>query len=243
MARSGRHRPHQRDLRERHRIRSWDLVRLCARRRRPHVRRRHAGGEQATTLARYRHRPLQLPVSREARRPPRSDASFEAVRGCSHRLRAGKDQTNDASSSAVARWEDAPRRCSLRMDTLAMACFCSPIHCIRPASPTNCAMPTSEKSKAPVLCLNGTRDPLCTQDLMERTVAGLGSNWTMHWLAGADHSFHVLKSSGRTDSDVLTELGETVSAWEKAVSRKLLSTTPADRCANLVPSASSSCMK
>ena len=71
--------------------------------------------------------------------------------------------------------------------------------------------------KAPVLCLNGTRDTLCTRELMERTIAGLGSNWTMHWLAGADHSFHVLKSSGRTDSDVLTELGEAVSAWEGAV--------------------------
>ena len=73
------------------------------------------------------------------------------------------------------------------------------------------------KIQTPVLCLNGTRDPLCTQDLMERTVAGLGSNWTMHWLAGADHSFHMLKSSGRTDSDVMSEVGQTVSAWERAV--------------------------
>jgi predicted alpha/beta-hydrolase family hydrolase len=73
------------------------------------------------------------------------------------------------------------------------------------------------KIQAPALCLNGTRDPLCTRELMERTVAGLGSNWTMHWLAGADHTFHVLKSSGRTDSDVMNELGATVSAWEKAV--------------------------
>jgi predicted alpha/beta-hydrolase family hydrolase len=73
------------------------------------------------------------------------------------------------------------------------------------------------KIQVPVLCLNGTRDPLCTKELMERTVAGLSGNWTMHWLASADHSFHVLKSSGRTDSDVLTELGQTVSIWEKDV--------------------------
>ena len=69
------------------------------------------------------------------------------------------------------------------------------------------------KIKLPTLCVNGTRDALCTRDLMERTITGLGSNWTMHWLAGADHSFHVLKSSGRTDGDVLAELGEAVSAW------------------------------
>src|SRR5437868_7154674 len=47
----------------------------------------------------------------------------------------------------------------------------------------------------PVLCFNGTRDPLCTRELMERALSGLAS-WKMHWLEGADHSFHVLKSSG-----------------------------------------------
>ena len=73
------------------------------------------------------------------------------------------------------------------------------------------------KIQAPVLCLNGTRDPLCTPELMQRAVAGLGRIWTMHWLTGADHSFHVLKSSGRTDSDVLAELGETVRLWEKTI--------------------------
>ena len=29
----------------------------------------------------------------------------------------------------------------------------------------------------------------------------------MHWLEGADHSFHVLKSSGRTDDQVMEEVG------------------------------------
>ena len=58
----------------------------------------------------------------------------------------------------------------------------------------------------PVLCINGTRDPFCDRPLMEQTLAGLGANWRMHWLEGADHSFHVLKSSGRTDGDVLAEV-------------------------------------
>ena len=30
---------------------------------------------------------------------------------------------------------------------------------------------------------------------------------------GADHSFHVLKSSGRTDADVLAEIGVAIKAW------------------------------
>jgi len=67
--------------------------------------------------------------------------------------------------------------------------------------------------EVPVLCLNGTRDALCRRDLMERVVGGLPDRWTMHWLEGADHSFHVLKSSGRTDADVLQEIADTSSAW------------------------------
>jgi predicted alpha/beta-hydrolase family hydrolase len=70
------------------------------------------------------------------------------------------------------------------------------------------------KIKVPVLCLNGTRDALCRRDLMERVVDRLTDRWTMHWLEGADHSFHVLKSSGRTDGDVLNEIAEACGAWE-----------------------------
>ena len=74
--------------------------------------------------------------------------------------------------------------------------------------------------KAPVLCFNGTRDTLCTRDLMGRVVAGLDSNWTMHWLDGADHSFHVLKSSGRTDEQVLEDIGDATAAWLDALESK-----------------------
>ncbi|MCG6873966.1 MAG: dienelactone hydrolase family protein [Betaproteobacteria bacterium] len=65
----------------------------------------------------------------------------------------------------------------------------------------------------PVLCLNGTRDALCRRDLMEQVLDRFTGRWTMHWLEGADHSFHVLKSSGRTDGDVLREIADFSSAW------------------------------
>jgi predicted alpha/beta-hydrolase family hydrolase len=66
---------------------------------------------------------------------------------------------------------------------------------------------------APVLCINGTRDPLCHRDLMEAVLARVGANWTMHWLEGADHSFHVLKSSGTTDAAVMRETAQVAGAW------------------------------
>jgi uncharacterized protein len=69
----------------------------------------------------------------------------------------------------------------------------------------------------PVLCLNGTRDPLCRRDLMDAVVARLAVNWRMHWLDGADHSFHVTKASGTTDADVLHEIGAVAKAWTDEV--------------------------
>ena len=71
--------------------------------------------------------------------------------------------------------------------------------------------------KVPVLCLNGTRDALCRRDLMERVVERLTDRWTMHWLEGADHSFHVLKSSGRSDEDVLGESAEACDTWVSSI--------------------------
>jgi uncharacterized protein len=76
--------------------------------------------------------------------------------------------------------------------------------------------------KIPVLCLNGTRDSLCRRDLMEGVLKGLSGAWTMHWLEGADHGFHVLKTSGRSDADVLQEIGEVSRTWESALLRNPL---------------------
>ncbi len=64
----------------------------------------------------------------------------------------------------------------------------------------------------PVLCFNGTRDELCRRELMESAVKGL-ERWQMHWLEGADHSFRVLRFSGRTDDDVLREVADVSRVW------------------------------
>lgn len=70
----------------------------------------------------------------------------------------------------------------------------------------------------PVLCFNGTRDPFCTPDLMEATLKTVKTRWDMHWVEGADHSFHVPKSSGRTDTDVLKEMAEMTGKWIASIS-------------------------
>ena len=67
--------------------------------------------------------------------------------------------------------------------------------------------------RVPVLCFNGTRDALCTPDLMKQALARVTTTWQMHWLDTADHSFHVLKKSGRTDVEVLKEVADVSAEW------------------------------
>jgi hypothetical protein len=81
----------------------------------------------------------------------------------------------------------------------------------------------------PTLCFNGTRDRLCTRDLMEAAIAPLGRRWTMHWLQGADHGFHVLSSSGRTEADVMDEIGGATQAWLGALVPSSASAGPVDQ--------------
>ena len=67
--------------------------------------------------------------------------------------------------------------------------------------------------RMPVLCFNGTRDALCTPELMERALTAVTAPWNMQWIDGADHMFHVLKSSGRTDAEVMAQIGHTAGEW------------------------------
>ena len=79
--------------------------------------------------------------------------------------------------------------------------------------------PSSERAKhladvkIPMLFLQGTRDALAELSLLEPVVKDLGSRGRLHLLDGADHSFHVLKSSGRNDREVLAEALDAFAAW------------------------------
>lgn len=69
----------------------------------------------------------------------------------------------------------------------------------------------------PVLCFNGTRDPFCTPALMEAALKTVKTKWDMRWIEGADHSFHVPKSSGRTDADALKEMAGITAEWQASI--------------------------
>ena len=65
----------------------------------------------------------------------------------------------------------------------------------------------------PMLFLQGTRDTLAALDLMRPVCDHLGARATLHVVEGADHSFGVLKRSGRTNAEVVAELGAMISTW------------------------------
>lgn len=69
----------------------------------------------------------------------------------------------------------------------------------------------------PMLFLQGTRDKLADLDLLEPLVRSLHSRPTLHVVEGADHGFHVLKRSGRTDEEVLEELCDVFVRWAEPV--------------------------
>jgi len=69
------------------------------------------------------------------------------------------------------------------------------------------------KIRMPVLAFSGTRDALCTRELMERALETVTAPWEMRWVEGADHSFHVLKSSGTNDGAVMDQIAETSASW------------------------------
>jgi hypothetical protein len=71
------------------------------------------------------------------------------------------------------------------------------------------------KVKAPMLFLQGSRDTLADLRLLEPVCKGLGKKAELYVVEGGDHSFHMLKSSGRLDDAVLNEVANKAVAWIK----------------------------
>ncbi len=71
--------------------------------------------------------------------------------------------------------------------------------------------------RIPTLFLQGDRDEFADVKLLRPMVKQLGERATLHLVEGGDHSFHVLKRSGRTDVEVMAELVETIVAWTAGI--------------------------
>jgi hypothetical protein len=65
----------------------------------------------------------------------------------------------------------------------------------------------------PMLFLQGSRDALAELKLLKPMRAKIGKRAELFVVDGGDHSFHMLKSSARSDQEVLDEITTKAAAW------------------------------
>jgi len=170
-----------------------------------------AGELASTGVATFRY---QFPYMEERRhvpdRPPVATAAVvAAVRTATEvapgltLLAGGKSFGGRMSSQAASQ--------GLLEGVRGLVFFGFPLH--PPNKPGTKRAEHLSKVPMPMLFLQGTRDTLADLKLLRPICADLGSRATLHIIETADHSFHVLKSAGKSDPDVLRELAQATASW------------------------------
>ncbi len=143
-------------------------------------------------------------------RPPTLTATVAAAVKAAHAtapelplLAGGKSMGGRMTSTAASE--------NLIPDVRGLVFFGFPLH--PPKQPATKRGDHLAKVTQPMLFLQGTRDDLADLLLLKPICKKLGKLATLHIIEGADHSFHVLKSSGTTDGDVLRGLARTTAEW------------------------------
>lgn len=160
----------------------------------------------------------QFPYMQQRRRAPDSPAVLtatvvSAVQAAAKAapglplLAGGKSMGGRMTSTAAAQRQID--------DVRGIVFFGFPLH--PPKRPGTKRADHLKKVSMPMLFLQGTRDDLADLELLRPICAELGTRATLHIIDGADHSFHVLKKSGKTDADVLRELAETTVKWAEKI--------------------------
>src|SRR5712692_6512437 len=86
-----------------------------------------------------------------------------------------------------------------------------PLH--PPGRPDNKRAEHLAQVRIPMLFLQGDRDDFADLKLLKPMLKGLGDRATLHLVEGGDHSFKVLKRSGKTEADVMGELADAMVDW------------------------------
>jgi predicted alpha/beta-hydrolase family hydrolase len=124
-------------------------------------------------------------------------------------LAGGKSMGGRMTSQAAA--EHRPELARELEKLRGLVFFGFPLH--PPGRPGTKRAEHLAQVKKPMLFLQGTRDPFADLNLLRPICADLGAMATLHEIETADHSFHVLKSSGKTDAEIIPELAQAVREW------------------------------
>jgi hypothetical protein len=160
----------------------------------------------------------QFPYMQEQRRIPDAPAVLTAtviaaVRAATEvapnlpLLAGGKSMGGRMTSRAAAQGGLEPVR--------GLVFFGFPLH--PPNRPGTQRAEHLAKVRTPMLFLQGTRDIFADLQLLRPVCAELGSRATLHIIETADHSFQVLKSSGKSPAEVMCELAGTAASWAEEI--------------------------
>jgi predicted alpha/beta-hydrolase family hydrolase len=89
--------------------------------------------------------------------------------------------------------------------------FGFPLHA--PGKPSSDRAEHLYSVNSPMLFIQGTRDKLADLSLLNPVIKKIGDKASLHIIDGADHSFHVSKSSGRNDEEALDEIADAAGEW------------------------------
>jgi uncharacterized protein len=160
----------------------------------------------------------QFPYMEERRRVPDAPAVLTATVVAAVRAAAkeapdlplfagGKSMGGRMTSQAVAQGQLGGVR--------GLVFFGFPLH--PPKRPSTKRADHLTKVTVPMLFLQGTRDDLADLGLLRPVCAKLGPLATLSVVQGADHSFHMLKRSGTSDTAVLQQLVQTAASWAEKI--------------------------
>jgi len=124
-------------------------------------------------------------------------------------LAGGKSLGGRMTSLALAEERTATKADATRVRGVVFFGF--PLH--PPGRPGTQRAEHLARVQVPMLFLQGTRDTLADLALVRPVCTQLAPRSTLYVVDTADHSFHVLKRSGKIDADVLRELARTVASW------------------------------
>jgi predicted alpha/beta-hydrolase family hydrolase len=123
-------------------------------------------------------------------------------------LAGGKSMGGRMTSTAASEGEELP-------GVRAIVFVGFPLH--PPNNPSTKRAEHLKKVPIPMLFLQGTRDTLADLKLLRPICEELGQRATLRVIDTADHSFHVLKSSGKTDAEILRMLAHDILEWANSL--------------------------
>lgn len=166
-------------------------------------------GERGVATFRYQF-PYMEAGSKRPDRPPAAQATVRAAVAKAARLLPGVPLLAGGKSFGARMTTQAQAEQPLS-GVIGLVAFGFPLHAA--------GKPSDERARhlatvgIPMLFLQGDRDALADTSLLVPAIRKLGDRATVHFLKGADHSFHVLARSGRGNEEVLCEALDAMVGW------------------------------